>query len=61
MTAPEPESAHDWAEDLAHERLVDLTRTHLAAAERAAADAEAATLQLGLVRLARDLEGGRGE
>lgn len=43
---PEPEPAHDWAEDLAHERLVDETRSRLAAARAAAAGAEAATIQL---------------
>nr|WP_107908876.1 hypothetical protein [Streptomyces chartreusis] len=57
MSAPgqEPEPAHDWAEDLAHECLVGVTRSHLVAARRAAIDAEAATVQLGYVQLARDL------
>ncbi|MFJ9101148.1 hypothetical protein ACIRJM_22085 [Streptomyces sp. NPDC102405] len=61
MNAPtsEPEPRHDWAEDLAHERLVDFTRSHLAAAQRAAAGAEAATVQLGYVQLARDLAAGQ--
>ncbi|MEZ3182979.1 hypothetical protein KYY02_31265 [Streptomyces pimonensis] len=57
MTAPEPEPARDWVEGLAHERLVDATRFHLQAAERAAAAAEAATVQAGHVRLARYLAG----
>jgi hypothetical protein len=61
---PEPEPAHDWAEDLAHERLVDVTLSHLQAAERAALAAEDATVQLGYAQLARDLaagpKGGRG-
>ncbi|MFC9954269.1 hypothetical protein ACFVIN_28155 [Streptomyces prasinus] len=59
MNTPEPAPRHDWAEDLAHERLVDLTRSHLAAAQHAAAGAEAATVRLGFVQLARDLTAGR--
>ncbi|WP_461712326.1 hypothetical protein [Streptomyces sp. DSM 41013] len=55
---PEPEPAHDWAEDLAHERLVDETLTHLLAAESAALAAEDATMQLGYAQLARDLATG---
>ncbi|MFI1962410.1 hypothetical protein ACH46L_31740 [Streptomyces althioticus] len=39
---PEPEPAHDWAADLAHEQLVDATRTRLAAGHAAHA-AEAAS------------------
>ncbi|MGW0188174.1 hypothetical protein ACWDV7_20715 [Streptomyces sp. NPDC003362] len=57
---PDPEPAHDWAEDLAHERLVDMTLGHLHAAERAALAAEEATVQLGYVQLARDLADGNG-
>ncbi|MEU0289920.1 hypothetical protein [Streptomyces sp. NPDC006147] len=61
---PEPEPVHDWAEDLAHDQLVTLTRSHLAAAQRAAEATERATVQIGYVQLARDLtagpEGGRG-
>ncbi|MFJ9662902.1 hypothetical protein ACIRPR_33745 [Streptomyces griseoflavus] len=61
---PEPEPAHDWAEDLAHERLVDTTLAHLHAAEGAALAAEEATVRLGYAQLVRDLtagpEGGRG-
>lgn len=60
MNLPEPEPVHDWAEDLAHERLVDLTRSHLAAAQRAALAAEAATVRLGYAQLARDLADGTG-
>ncbi|MFF0164023.1 hypothetical protein ACFYRY_42030 [Streptomyces sp. NPDC005263] len=62
MNAPtsgrEPEPVHDWAEDLAHEQLVTATRSHLTAARLAAAGAEAATVQLGYVQLARDLATG---
>ncbi|MFD5493372.1 hypothetical protein ACFWH4_10700 [Streptomyces sp. NPDC127091] len=58
MNAPEPE--HDWAEDLAHERLVELTRSRLSSAQRAAADAEAATVRRGLAQLARHLTAGTG-
>ncbi|MGV9277699.1 hypothetical protein [Streptomyces griseosporeus] len=57
LPAAEPE--YDWTEDLAHERLVDLTRSHLAAAQKAAAGAEAATVQVGYVQLARDLAAGQ--
>ncbi|MFC8389916.1 hypothetical protein [Streptomyces sp. NPDC057238] len=62
MTQPTPQPDHgptDWAEDLAHERLVDFTRTNLAAAKAAAAGAEAATVQLGFIQLARDLTQGQ--
>jgi hypothetical protein len=55
----EPEPEHDWAEDLAHERLVDATLFHLSAAERAALAAEEATVQLGYAQLARDLTAGQ--
>ncbi|MEW1604981.1 hypothetical protein [Streptomyces sp. NPDC093808] len=57
---PEPEPAHDWAEDLAHDQLVTATRSHLAAAQRAAEAAEEATVRIGYVQLARDLADGMG-
>ncbi|WP_225629374.1 hypothetical protein [Streptomyces werraensis] len=56
---PEPEPAHDWAEDAAHDQLVTSTRQHLAAARQAAEATEAATVQIGYVELARDMAAGR--
>ncbi|MFJ9149118.1 hypothetical protein ACIRP7_13815 [Streptomyces sp. NPDC102270] len=38
---------------------MDFTRSHLTVAQRAAAGAEAATVQLGFVQLARDLAAGQ--
>lgn len=58
---PEPEPAHDWAEDLAHDQLVTATHSHLMAAQQAAEAAEAATVQIGYVQLARDLTDGMGD
>ncbi|MCX4482167.1 hypothetical protein OOK44_38165 [Streptomyces cellulosae] len=57
---PEPEPVHAWAEDLAHDQLVTLTRARLEAAQRAAEAAEEATVQIGYVQLARDLADGTG-
>ena len=61
MNVPQPEPAHDWAEDLAHDQLVTATHSHLMAAQQAAEAAEAATVQIGYVQLARDLTDGMGD
>lgn len=42
ISEPHTESGGDWAKDLAHERLVELTLTHLRSAEQAAEAAETA-------------------
>jgi len=42
ISEPHTESGGDWAKDLAHERLAELTLTRLRSAEAAAKAAEAA-------------------
>ncbi len=51
--SPDSEPRHDWAEDLAHDRLIAATRDRLAAAHSAAEDAEDAAAKTG-----RDLTDG---
>ncbi|MFD9496849.1 hypothetical protein ACFWA1_35845 [Streptomyces sp. NPDC060005] len=58
-TAPRQSELVDWAEGLAHEVLIGVTVDHLREAREAALRAEAATVQLGYVTLARDLVRGR--